>query len=61
MKVTVRAFAHLREILGKELEIERPEGETVRGLLSALSEGQRGFHLNPLRPPQRDPGTPWMI
>jgi molybdopterin synthase sulfur carrier subunit len=43
MKVTVRAFAHLREILGKELEIELPEGETVRGLLDALSVGHRGF------------------
>ncbi|MBN1613083.1 MAG: MoaD family protein [Deltaproteobacteria bacterium] len=43
MKVTVRAFAHLRDILGKELEIELPEGETIRGLLAALGESHGGF------------------
>jgi molybdopterin synthase sulfur carrier subunit len=36
MKVTVRAFATLREIMGKEMEIEVSPGETIRGLLAVL-------------------------
>ena len=44
MKVTFRAFANLREIVGsKEQEISLPEGETVGGLLKGLCESHPGL------------------
>ncbi|MBU2055185.1 MAG: MoaD/ThiS family protein [Proteobacteria bacterium] len=44
MKVTFRAFANLREIVGsKEQEISLPEGETVGGLLKGLCEAHPGL------------------
>ncbi len=45
MKVTVRAFAELREDLQPESSISLPEGETVRGLLHHL--GQRAVAFLP--------------
>ncbi len=39
MKITLRCFADIREILGaKEQELSLPDGQTVGGLLKALSE-----------------------
>lgn len=43
MKVTVRTFAILREIMAKELEIEVNPGETVRGLLAVLVSSYTGL------------------
>jgi len=41
--VTVKAFADFRELLGRELTIAVPEGETVRGLLNALGRQHELF------------------
>ncbi len=43
MNVTVKTFADFREILGKELVMSIPEGETVRGLLQKLGNGNTAF------------------
>ena len=43
MNVTVRTFAELRELLGKEVALCLMEGETVRGLLRVLGERHAGF------------------
>jgi molybdopterin synthase sulfur carrier subunit len=43
MKVTVKAFADIRELLGPELVISIPEGETVRQLLQILGRKYAGF------------------
>jgi sulfur-carrier protein len=44
MKVTVKAFAGLRDVLGKEREVEIQPGESVRELLSALAGAFSGLH-----------------
>jgi molybdopterin synthase sulfur carrier subunit len=36
IRVTVKAFADFRELLGREQVIAAPEGETVRGILKTL-------------------------
>jgi molybdopterin synthase sulfur carrier subunit len=36
MKITVRAFADYREIIGKEMELVLPEGKTIGELLADL-------------------------
>ena len=38
MKITVRAFADYREIIGNEVELVLPEGETIGALLSDIAE-----------------------
>lgn len=43
MNVTVRAFADLGELLGRELIVSVPEGETVRQLLQILGKKNTGF------------------
>lgn len=43
MNVTVKTFADFRAILGKELVMSIPEGETVRGLLRKLGDGNTAF------------------
>lgn len=43
MKVRVRYFAVLRQFLGKEMEIEFPEGTTIRKLLEQLLEMAPGM------------------
>jgi sulfur-carrier protein len=43
MNITVRAFADLGELLGRELIISLPEGNTVRQLLKILSRKNAGF------------------
>ena len=43
MNVTVKTFADFREILGKELVMSIPEGETVRGLLQKLGNENTAF------------------
>jgi molybdopterin synthase sulfur carrier subunit len=43
LNVTVKTFADFREILGKELVMSIPEGETVRGLLQKLGNGNTSF------------------
>ncbi len=44
MRITVKAFAGLRDILGKEREVEARAGETVREFLAALDDAFPGFH-----------------
>ena len=43
MNVTVKTFADFRELLGTELVIYVPEGETVRGLLQILGKRNAAF------------------
>jgi len=43
MNVTVKAFADVRKLLGRELVISIPEGETVRYLLQILGNTYAGF------------------
>lgn len=43
MNVTVRTFADFRELLGKELVLSVPEGETVLELLQILGKGNAAF------------------
>jgi len=43
MNVTVRTFADFRELLGRELVVSVPEGNTVRQLLQILGEKCEGF------------------
>jgi len=43
LNVTVKTFADFRTILGKELVMSIPEGETVRGLLQKLGDGNTAF------------------
>jgi molybdopterin synthase sulfur carrier subunit len=56
MNVTVKAFADVRELLGRELVISIREGETVRQLLHILGKKYPGFlprileHDGQLRP-----------
>lgn len=38
MKITVRAFADYREIIGKEMELIEPEGKTIGELLAGLGD-----------------------
>lgn len=38
MKITVRAFADYREIIGKEMEMIEPEGKTIGELLAGLGD-----------------------
>jgi molybdopterin synthase sulfur carrier subunit len=38
MKITVRAFADYREIIGNEVELTLPEGETIGTLLFDIAE-----------------------
>lgn len=38
MKITVRAFADYREIIGKEMELVLPEGKTIGELLAGLGD-----------------------
>ena len=38
MKITIRAFADYREIIGKEVELVLPEGTTIGALLSDICE-----------------------
>jgi molybdopterin synthase sulfur carrier subunit len=56
MNVTVKAFADIRELLGPELVVSIPEGETVRRLLQILDKKYAGLlprileHGGQLRP-----------
>ena len=50
MNVTVKAFADVRELLGRELVISIPEGETVRQLLQILGKKYAGFLSRILEP-----------
>jgi MoaD family protein len=50
MNVTVKAFADVRELLGRELVISIPEGETVRQLLQILGKQYAGFLSRILEP-----------
>ncbi len=43
MNITVRAFADLEELLGRELVVSVPEGETVRELLRILGKKSAGL------------------
>lgn len=43
MNVTVRLFADFRELLGKELMLSIPEGETVGELLHTLGRRNAAF------------------
>jgi molybdopterin synthase sulfur carrier subunit len=43
LNVTVKTFADFRELLGKELVMSIPEGETVRGLLQKLGNENAAF------------------
>jgi molybdopterin synthase sulfur carrier subunit len=43
MKVKVRSFATLREIMDKEIEMELSEGTTVAGLLEILCKRYKGL------------------
>jgi molybdopterin synthase sulfur carrier subunit len=43
MNVTVKAFADLGKLLGRELVISVPEGETVRQLLQILGKKDADF------------------
>ncbi|MBZ5498243.1 MAG: MoaD/ThiS family protein [Acidobacteriia bacterium] len=43
MNVTVRTFADFRELLGKELVISLPDGQTVRELLQVLGKRHAAF------------------
>jgi len=43
MNVTVKTFADFRELLGKELVLSIPEGETVRELLQILGKRHAAF------------------
>ncbi len=43
MDVTVRAFADLGELLGREQVVSIPEGETMRQLLQILGNKKAGF------------------
>ena len=38
MKITVRAFADYREIIGKEMELLLPAEKTIGGLLADLGD-----------------------
>ena len=38
MKITIRAFAYYRAIIGKEVELVLPEGKTIGALLSDICE-----------------------
>ena len=38
MKITIRAFADYREIIGKEVELVLPEKKTIGSLLSDIGE-----------------------
>jgi molybdopterin synthase sulfur carrier subunit len=38
MKITIRAFADYRRIIGKEVELVLPEGKTIGALLSDICE-----------------------
>ncbi len=38
MKITVRAFADYREIIGKEMELIEPEGRTIGQLFAELGD-----------------------
>ena len=38
MKITIRAFADYREIIGKEVELVLPKGTTIGALLSDICE-----------------------
>ena len=38
MKIIIRAFADYREIIGKEVELVLPEGQTIGTLLSDICE-----------------------
>ena len=50
IRVTVKAFADFRDLLGIEQGIAVPEGETVRGLLHALGCQQELFLPRVLEP-----------
>jgi sulfur-carrier protein len=43
MKVTVRAFAQLRDLLAKETDVEVAPGESVRGLIAVLARSCPGL------------------
>lgn len=38
MKITIRAFADYREIIGKEMDLALPEGKTIGVLLDDLGD-----------------------
>jgi molybdopterin synthase sulfur carrier subunit len=43
MKVRVKAFAMLRDMVGKESLIDLPDGSTVRNLLDRIASRHRDF------------------
>jgi len=43
MKITVKAFATFREVMDMQIELEFPEGATVRTLLSELTGRYKGL------------------
>jgi len=43
MKITVKAFATFREVMDTQIELEFPEGTTVRMLLSELTARYKGL------------------
>jgi MoaD family protein len=43
MRITVKAFATFREVMDMQIELEFPEGTTVRTLLSELTERYKGL------------------
>lgn len=54
MKVTFKAFANLREIVGsREQELSLPAGETVGGVLKRLCEAHPGMEEKILDAPGR--------
>ncbi len=43
MKITVKAFATFREVMDMQIELEFPEGTTVRTLLAELTGRYKGL------------------
>lgn len=44
MKVTVKSFADLRDVIENEVQIDVIQGETIGGLLGTLCTGHAGLH-----------------
>ena len=45
MRVKIRTYGFIAQLLGQELTMELSEGSTIRDLLSKLSRSMRGFDL----------------
>ena len=43
MKVKVKSFATLREVIDKELDMDLPDGMAVSGLLDILCKNYKGL------------------